>query len=196
MWLLKDQSRMWGTCYSELTAHHIQRYIFAREKLVGKTLDAACGIGYGAAIMANVSPGVVGVDIEEDAIEWARKYFPGPRYICGDISKAPWEGKFDTVVSFETIEHIPNPKEVLRKFRGSCYTKLIVSVPNEEVCPFAASDFAGDKYPHYRHYTPQEFEDLLTWAGFKVKERHCQKSKTEANVVEGTDGRYLIYVCA
>lgn len=194
--MIKDQSRMWATCYSEVTGHHIQRYIFAREKLVGKTLDAACGIGYGSALLATISPGVVGIDIEPDAIAWARRYYPGPTYIVGDIHNAPWDGKFDTVVSFETIEHLQNPKDVLRKFRNICHTRLIASVPNEEMCPFIASDFAGDKYPHYRHYTPAEFDELLNWAGFEVVERYCQKSKQDAKVVEGTDGRYLVYVCS
>lgn len=70
---------------------------------------------------------------------------------------------------------------------------IIASVPNEERYPFSAERFAGDKYPHKRHYTPDQFHSLLNDAGFVVESRWCQKDK-QGEVVKGTDGIFLIYV--
>ena len=122
-------------------------------------------------------------------------HFSGPTYILGRIEEEFWEGKYETCVSLETIEHIPDPEKALQVFRRACIGRFIASVPNEERYPFKAENFARDDSPHFRHYTPSEFEALLTGAGFRVLERFCQKSKQEPAVVPGADGRYMIFVC-
>ena len=190
-----DTSKQWPTCYGDISKHHLARYIFASKRASGRILDASCGAGYGSALLLNYCPAVVGVDVDGQAIAWAQSFFPGPTYLLGDINDEPWAGKFDTVVSLETIEHLPDPSKALKAFRRSCYGEFIVSVPNEEVIPFKAEDFQEDASPHYRHYTPKEFEELLNLHHFEVMSKWCQESKQEPKVVEGTNGRFLIYVC-
>jgi SAM-dependent methyltransferase len=138
---------------------------------------------------------VVGVDISAEALAWAEFYFHGPTYIRGNIEDEPWEGKFETVVSIETIEHLKDPSKALQAFRRACVGIFIASVPNEENYPFKAENFASDEWPHYRHYTPQEFEELLAKHDFTVKERFCQISKSKPWMRIGTDGLFLVYVC-
>ena len=179
----------------EATQHHVKRYLFASEHSFGRVLDAACGVGYGSALLRASCPEVVGVDKSQDAVDWAERYFPGPSYICGDIEQSPWEGRFDTVVSLETIEHIKDPEKALKAFRVACAGIFIASVPNEEKYPFKAETFANDESPHFRHYTPVEFEGLLSSCGFTVMAKFCQVEKTRPEVVEGTDGKFLIYIC-
>lgn len=192
----KDQSRQWPTRYGDLSDHHLIRYEFAAKVSSGRVLDAACGVGYGSQILSTGDQEVVGVDASQEAVDWANRYFPGPRYICGRIEDAPWDGEFDTVVSLETVEHIRDARPILRAFRKACRGELIVSVPNEERYPFKAENFAKDESPHFRHYTPKEFQELLEDCGFRVMERFCQKSKFEPWVVAGTDGIFMIYLCA
>src|SRR5690349_23853340 len=103
---------------------------------------------------------VTGVDLEPEALRKADKFYNGPVFIQGDVSKAPWEGLYDWVVSFETIEHLPNPLEALKRFRESG-VNLICSTPNQEKYPFDPKKFVGETYPHLRHYTPKELEELL-----------------------------------
>ena len=193
---IKDQSRQWPTHYGQTPNHHRDRYEFAGKYASGRILDASCGCGYGSQILSMGEKDVTGIDISAEAVAWANKFFPGPKYICGNIEDAPWEGAFDTVVSLETVEHIMEPAKVLHALRKSCVGELIASVPNEDNYPFVASNFAGDESPHFRHYRPKEFEDLLQANGFKVIERFCQKSKSKPDVIAGTDGMFLIYVCA
>lgn len=190
-----DTSRQWGHTVEEIKKDHVNRYRFAQQYITGRVLDAACGCGYGSKLLLEKASEVVGVDFSNEAIEWAREFFRGPQFIKGRIEEAPWAGKFETVVSLETLEHLRNPEEALKAFRRACIGTLIASVPNENLYPFKAETFANDDSPHFRHYRPEEFQDLLEWSGFKVVGRFCQVSKQEPEVVKGTDGRYMVFVC-
>ncbi len=97
------------------------------------------------------------------------------------------------MVSLETIEHLKDPRQALEAFRRSCVGTLIASVPNEERYPFKAETFARDESPHFRHYRPEEFEDLLKSCGFKVTERFCQKDK-KGEIYAGSDGMFMIFI--
>ena len=169
---------------------HLERYFFAARMVRGTVLDAACGCGYGSQIMQDSGAFVTGIDLEREAIEYARENYPGPEYILADAQK--YQGSYDWVVSLETVEHLPNPEKALACFRGS--RRLVVSSPNEERYPFKPESYKGDRFPHLRHYGPDELEALLTDAGWKVAGRFCQVEKV-GPVVPGTDGKFLVYVC-
>ena len=172
---------------------HVERYKFASSLVKGRVLDAACGCGYGSKMMEDHGCRVVGVDLENEAIQYARTHYKGPGYTIGDIMETPWAGRFDWIVSLETIEHLEKPKEALRIFRNHG-SRLIASTPNQLFYPFNPKKFEGDRFPHLRHYTPTEFEDLLNSAGWNVTSRHCQPLKTSP-VIEGTDGMFIVFVC-
>ena len=167
---------------------HVARYEFAKSRVNGFVLDAACGVGYGSWLMSDVAD-VVGVDIEPEAIEYAKTHYAGPDYRVGKVEDI--DARYDWVVSFETIEHLERPDLALLAFRNS--EKLIVSTPNELEFPFRPEDHAGSKYPHVRHYVPEEFDALLTSCGWKVKEKLAQRTKM-APVTRGT-GPFMVWVC-
>ena len=168
------------------------RYAVAVIYARGRILDAACGCGYGSSMLEQKGT-VTGVDQSEEAIAWANKYFPGPTYVKGKIEEV--EGEYETVVSLETIEHLEDPTPALKAFRKVCVGRFIASVPNETLYPFRAEVFAKDAPPHYRHYTPEQFEDFLAGHGFTTKRKFAQVSKQDPMPIEGTEGRFLIYVC-
>lgn len=190
---MMDQSRQWVKTPKAARPDHVRRYELAARYASGRVLDAACGCGYGSKILLGSADLVVGVDASASAIHWAEEHFQGPYFIQGKIEDEPWNGKFETVVSLETIEHIKDPKPALEAFRRACIGTLIASVPNEERYPFQAEKFAKDESPHFRHYRPEEFEDLLKECGFKVTERFCQKDKL-GEIHAGSDGMFLIVV--
>lgn len=152
-------------------------------------LDLACGCGYGSRILHDAGAQVTGVDIDADAVAHAERHFPGPMYLRARAEVM--RGDYDALVSLETLEHLDDPASMLRAVRAPL---LVASVPNQERYPFDAARFAGDTYPHKRHYTPQEFTELLEGAGYKVQQRWCQRSKIDDDVVRGTDGAFLIYI--
>lgn len=185
-----DRTRQWGAL-EDIRADHVKRYQFAASKIKPKAyiLDLACGCGYGSRLLHEAGFNVYGVDIDEGAITYAKEHHNGPHFIQGEASDT--YGPFDAIVSFETLEHLKKPLEALKNFEASI---LWASVPNEEKYPFVASKFAGDDYPHQRHYTPVEFEKLLRDGGFEVFERYTQKDKL-GDITKGTDGLFLIYGC-
>lgn len=188
-----DTSRQWSRTTHGVRPDHFKRYELAARYASGRVLDAACGCGYGSKILLNSAQLVVGVDASAQAIQWAEEHFQGPYFIQGKIEDEPWTGRFETVVSLETIEHIKDPKASLEAFRRACVGTLIASVPNEERYPFKAENFARDESPHFRHYRPEEFEDLLKDCGFKVTERFCQKDK-KGEIYAGSDGMFMIFI--
>lgn len=167
---------------------HVRRYEFAKHYVRGDVLDAACGVGYGSKLL-----GATGVDIDPPTIDKARTFYSGD-YIRGDIEAKPWNGKFDVIVSFETLEHLKNPSLAVSHFRDSLNEGglFIGSVPNENVTPFRSATFANHKYPHLRHYTPEQVEDLLM--EFEIIERWTQVSKKHPEVIKGWHGMNLIWV--
>jgi len=167
---------------------HVERYKFARSRVGGYVLDAACGVGYGSQMLNSVSE-VTGIDVEPKAIDYARSHYPGPAYKLANVETHQYES-YDWVVSFETIEHLKRPELALSGFRAS--SNLIISTPNELEFPFKPEDHQGD-YPHQMHYTPDEFEKLLTGSGWKVKEKLGQKTKVSP-VTRG-EGKFLVWVC-
>jgi SAM-dependent methyltransferase len=90
---------------------HLAAYRFALQFTRGKrVLDYGCGVGYGAAMIAESACDVQAVDVDDTAIDQARRHFaranlrferagPGQRLPSAD-------GVFDVVLSFQVIEHV------------------------------------------------------------------------------------------
>lgn len=186
--------RQIGTRLEHIARDHVKRYEFASKHVKGRILDAACGVGYGSKMLYALGNDVVGIDIDPEVTDFAHKYWTGPEYIVADLNFYVPDRKYDGIISVETIEHLSNPHRVLKTFREVCEGSLIASVPNEKYFPFKAEDF-DHEYPHQRHYHDYEFDALMEEAGFEIVSRHCQVSKKQPEVIDGTEGRYLIYIC-
>jgi SAM-dependent methyltransferase len=128
---------------------HVYRYAFASRFVKGKrVLDIACGEGYGAAALQRTGAShVIGVDISEPACLHAhRKYGIDAR--VGSAERIPLpDNSVDVVVSFETIEHVPDPG----RFLDECARvlapggRVVISTPNTDVY----SGRLGTRNPHH-----------------------------------------------
>ena len=186
----KDQTRKYGTI-EQITDHHLKRYEFAITRIPkgARVLDAACGCGYGSWLMQQAGLEVTGVDISGEAISYAEENYKGPSYIEKSVYEL--DGTWDAIVSFETLEHLVRPLDFLEAVKAPL---LIASVPNENVYPFHPEVFKDDLYPHQRHYTAEQFTDLLNAAGYAVAEKFSQPSKIDCSLVPNTKGMFLVYV--
>ena len=109
-------------CEREIWYEHYHRYALATRWCVNaRTLDAACGEGYGSAMLAQVAASVEGVDISPQAIGHARERYgqlPGVGFHDADCTELPFaDQEFDRVVSFETLEHLAEQDELLAEFK-------------------------------------------------------------------------------
>ena len=140
---------------------HVFRYAFACQQVKKlNVLDIASGEGYGTHALSQVAKSVIGVDISPEAVEHAQKKY-GLVFKTGSAEQIPIESaSLDAVVSFETIEHVPNPKKFVEEaFRVLKPEGLfIVSTPNKDVYlkGQAINPF------HCSELTKSEFVSLLT----------------------------------
>lgn len=144
---------------------HLQRYRFALGMIEGRrVLDLACGVGFGSYVMAGAQGReVTGIDLNEEAIVYGRSCYkrPGLRLISADALQ--WQNNgalFDTVVSFETIEHLPDPVAFVA--RVAEFLKpggvFIVSAPNT-----LQHKLAPDPIPNPYHLSEPDYATLCSW---------------------------------
>jgi len=182
-----------------IRADHVARYKLASKYIPNEAhvLDAACGVGYGSYILAKdkESIRILAIDKDETAITYANQHYKLSNigYQLGDILQIPLEkDTFDIIVSFETIEHIQEDKQLVDLFYKAIKPdgKLILSTPNQVHMPFSA-----DQFPfHARHYTPAELITLTKDAGFKTKHVYAQPDAQTESILDGWSGVFNILV--
>jgi ubiquinone/menaquinone biosynthesis C-methylase UbiE len=144
-----------------LWQEHVSRYYFALNFVSQKVvLDVACGTGYGTELISKTADLVVGVDVSRDALTYAMNHYGKTHigFVLADARNLPFQGSaFDTVVSFETIEHLIHPEVFLQEIRSILKLggKLIVSTPNRKITtsikgkpanPFHLNEFYADEF--------------------------------------------------
>jgi len=162
---------------------HIQRYRFAIRKIGSnkKVLDLGCGTGYGSELLYKEGNKVYGIDISQKAIDYAKKTYPGPEYICCSAERLPFEDNFfDAVTAFEVIEHVQNPEKTLDEIYRVLKEDgdLFISTPNPQHFGNALKHFLlrkpylekvhMDNVYHVKEFTCDEFLDFLQNNGFKI----------------------------
>lgn len=156
---------------------HLQRYRFASRFVADKDiLDVACGAGYGSVFLKEHggAKSVLGVDISSDVVKSAIEKYKrdGVDFAVGDLANFNPGRKFDTIVSFETIEHVDDYKSALSNLYNLLNDggNLIISTPNRPVTsPYARtlSDKPRNPY-HVREFAVSEIVSALRGVGFEV----------------------------
>lgn len=176
----------------EIAAEHWHRYAFARALAPGRrVLDAACGEGYGSALLARAGADVLGVDIGADAVAHARARYAGIaglRFEQADATAldAHADASFDLVLSFETLEHVHAQERLLDGFARLLAPGglLLVSTPDKRTY----TDLTGEVNPHHvRELYRDEFEALLA-ARFPARRLYGQKNLFQS-VLWALDGQ-------
>lgn len=151
-------------CVREIRYEHVHRYAFAQALVEGKdVLDAACGEGYGTAMLAARAAAVTGVDLSAEAVAHARSRYraDGLSFEQADCLDLPFaDDSFDCVVSFETLEHLEDQEGLLREFRRVLRPGgwLLISSPDKAVY----TDRQQNRNPfHVRELYRPELEALL-----------------------------------
>jgi len=155
-----------GEVDPDLWNEHAARYAFAGRVTRGRrVLDAGCGSGYGAAELARAASQVLGIDIAQEAIEYARGHYHAvnlrfERASCLEIP-AP-EASFDVVVAFEIIEHLSDWRGFLREVRRVLLPggQFLVSTPNKVYYAEARAELGPNPF-HAHEFEYEEFRQEL-----------------------------------
>lgn len=135
-----------------IEAGHLFRYEWANPWCKGKTvLDYGCGVGYGSYILSEVGLEVVGYDISEDALDWARHYAearPNLRF-----TSIPPTERFEVATCLECMEHVTDPRALVDWLAEHVSELLLASTPE-------AKEGKWSPY-HNIEFTEEEFLGLL-----------------------------------
>ncbi len=150
----------------QVVYEHYHRYALASRYVRGKrVLDLACGEGYGSKLLAAEASAVIGVDIEESAVEHASRTYGGEglSFRTGSITDPDTladEASFDVIVCFEAIEHVADHQAVLHlvKSRLTSGGLLLMSTPDTDVY---TAEHGNDNPFHVKEMSRSQFEGLL-----------------------------------
>lgn len=145
---------------------HVARYEYAcgLMQATDVVLDAACGSGYGTEMLARHAARLVGLELSEDALEYARVHHQQSNleFHRADLNQPiPWpDSHFDAIVSLETLEHLTNQNGLIAEFHRLLKTggHLIISSPDHGV-----TSRAGIPNPfHVAELSKAEFVAMLS----------------------------------
>ncbi|OBI67163.1 bifunctional 2-polyprenyl-6-hydroxyphenol methylase/3-demethylubiquinol 3-O-methyltransferase UbiG [Mycobacterium sp. E796] len=155
----------------------IENYWFRRHQVVyqrlaprcagADVLEAGCGEGYGADLIAAVARRVVAVDYDAVAVAHVRNRYPRVEVMQANLAELPLpDASMDVVVNFQVIEHLwDQPQfvaECARVLRPSGL--LMVSTPNR--ITFSPGRDTPVNPFHTRELNGDELTELLVDAGF------------------------------
>jgi SAM-dependent methyltransferase len=122
-----------------IAAEHLHRYEFAGALCPGaRVLDLCCGSGYGGEILARSASTVHGVDYDSATIDLAANTLGRNPQLSFEVADATGflrrdlADRFDAIVCFEGLEHLPDTDAALRELRrhAGAGIAVICSVPN------------------------------------------------------------------
>jgi 2-polyprenyl-3-methyl-5-hydroxy-6-metoxy-1,4-benzoquinol methylase len=126
---------VWPGERTDLFVAHESVYFFASQFAERRTvLDAACGTGYGSAVLARSAEKVIGVDKNRLFVRFAKRHFGAANLLfvhddCSTLRQC--DGLFDFIVSSNTLEHLDSPPGFLRRANELLRSggRLLIVVP-------------------------------------------------------------------
>ena len=90
---------------------HYHRYKFAQNYIKNTDVvgDFACGSGYGTMMLAEKAKQVIGVDLNEDVVNYISDRYAKEKkvsFTANDLLNLEYDELLDVIVSFETVEHL------------------------------------------------------------------------------------------
>jgi 2-polyprenyl-3-methyl-5-hydroxy-6-metoxy-1,4-benzoquinol methylase len=181
--VINGSMERWLPNYTPATTHaaHFNRYQwvsqFAKDKTV---LDLACGSGYGSKMLLEIghAKSVLGGDLSNEAIDYCRAKHKNTAHLTFnqlDACNFSIERKFDLIVSFETIEHLPKVEMFLANIKnqlnsGALY---ILSTPISK----KSIDDNPENPHHLIEWDISNFISLIEKNGFVIQRKYIQPYK-------------------
>lgn len=138
----------------------------------GRLLDVGCGAGGFLKRMRSFGWSVTGIDLAADVAKRVQQEQGIPVHIGTLPHPALAAGSFDAVTMWHVLEHVPNPRVVLRSAADLLRPDgmLVVEVPNIASWSFAefGPDWFGLELPrHFQHFDPETLSSMLPPGRFR-----------------------------
>ncbi len=168
----------WMPGFSDPTTEdsHLKRYHFAAQFTANKkVLDMASGCGKGSHMLATEGKAlsVDGIDLDHEAIRYAKHRFVAPHlnFFQADATSYIKPNFYDVIVSFETVEHLPQIESYLKNINDSLSTDGIFLIST----PLSAMELDSQpKNPyHVREWGFQRFQQEVQ-KFLHIREVHVQ----------------------
>lgn len=146
-----------------------QRLAAVKEYAGTSVLDVGCGSGAYVTALAKEYD-IAGVDYCEFPT-WSSN--PDRFSISDAHSLRASSSSIDTILSFETLEHLKDPESALREYFRVCRKNVIITVPNCELT--AGMKSSGVIFNHWidrshiNFWTLNSIQQLVTSVGFTVR---------------------------
>ncbi|HEX2300580.1 MAG TPA: class I SAM-dependent methyltransferase [Pseudonocardiaceae bacterium] len=156
-------------------------------------LDAGCGEGYGAALLASAAHRVIALDYDQRTIGHVARRYPELSTVQGNLATLPLaSSSLDVVACLQVIEHLWDQPgflaECLRVLRPG--GRLLVTTPNR--LTFSPGRDTPLNPFHSRELAPSELDTLLREAGFTVRQFHGLHHGPALRTLDAAHGGSLI----
>jgi SAM-dependent methyltransferase len=133
-------------------------------------LEAGCGEGYGADLLAEVADRVVALDYDQLTAAHVHRAYPRVGAVRGNLATLPLaDESVDVVANLQVIEHLWDQHGFLVECRRVLQPggRLLVTTPNR--ITFSPGRDTPLNPFHTRELAPSELDSLLREAGFEVR---------------------------
>lgn len=140
----------------------------------GNLLDVGCATGLFMLRAEDAGFDVYGVDVSDYAVGIAQKRF-GKRVVKSSIEESRFsEGKFDVVTMFDVIEHLKDPRKVLKQVRTFMKDDGMLVINTGDADSLIAKIMGKHWHyfippQHFFYFSEKTLTRLLTESGFIVK---------------------------
>ena len=164
----------------QLDRVHTQRFREALKRLElrpgMRVLNVWSRIGDGVPWLREECPGIelVNAELSMEMLRCSRRLNPGEAHVQTSLHELPFaDDSFDTVMSLETLEHVPDPLLFLEELRRVLVGggRLVMSLPPSFAEWTSVLNsllrFHHEEGPH-RFLSPREVRSMLSDAGFRL----------------------------
>lgn len=157
-------------------------------------LDVGCAGGFMINKVAQIFPiaQVFGIDVYKKAIEYATKKHPQITFVVADAHKIPFnDNVFDLVICYETIEHVVNPKKILKEIKRVLEKNGVAIVTMDSgILLFRIIWWFWEKTygkawqgAHLHSFHHHQLETLIKQSGLKIVKKHFSHFGMEVSFV-------------
>lgn len=140
-----------------------------------KILDLGCAVGLDASIFIENGFSVVGLELSEEMVKFARKRNPSAKILSGNFLEANFDERFDGIYAQAFVHLFPKEEAitVIKKIKSLLNKEGVAHITSSKSDEskegwFVKSDYSGEHKRFRKYWTKEEMEETLKQVGFVI----------------------------